>query len=95
MPRLCSSASISSSIEVNCENSRMRRPSESSSSSISSRLSSLPEFALLAVLFSRRGSQQAWRSLSNASRMMMWLAARPLRSISSRTFLSIASRTVS
>ena len=43
----------------------------------------------------RRGSQQTWRSLSKASRITIWLRATPFLSISSRTFLSIASRTVS
>ena len=66
---------------VNCENSSTRRPSSTSSSSISIRRSSLAESCAAvrgACVLSRRGSQQTWRSLSSASRMTIWLRARPV-----------------
>ena len=82
---------------VNCENSSTRRPSAISSGSISVKRSSLAEPLTLRACgsFSRRGSQQIWRSFSSASRNTMWLLARPLRSISSRTLACISTRTVS
>ncbi|MNN97009.1 hypothetical protein D3C81_2160890 [compost metagenome] len=84
---------------VNCENSSTLRPSASSSSSISIRLSSLPELLprgeRVPLSSISRVSQQTWRSFSSASRITIWLRARPLRPISSRTLLSMARRTVS
>ncbi|MNC41728.1 hypothetical protein D3C75_905050 [compost metagenome] len=83
---------------MNCENNNTRRPSLSSSSSISSSAPSLPLSAWLPLLstpLTRRRSQHTWRSLSNASRITIWLRAAPLRAISSRTFWSMATRTAS
>ncbi|MNB85327.1 hypothetical protein D3C75_322240 [compost metagenome] len=82
---------------VNCENSRMRRPSSTMDGSISRSRSSLAEPAVRAGVppGSRRGSQQTWRSFSRASSTTMWLRASPLPLIASRTCFSIAARTVS
>ena len=94
---LSSSAAIRLSMLVNCENTKMRRPSSMSSGSMSISRSSLARSLTRAAAgdFNRRGSQHTWRSFNSASRITIWLRAKPLPAISARTFSSIAARTVS
>jgi hypothetical protein len=97
MPRAFSSASISVSMLVNCENSSTRRPSASISGRISISCSSLADCltACADSSLSSCGSQQTWRSLSSASRMVMCDFARPLLSSASRTAFSVVRRMAS
>ena len=97
MSRFSSSASINFSMLVNCENSKMRRPSASISGSISISRSSLAELLtfLAAASVTRCGSQQTWRSFKSASRIVICDFAMPLVSSASRTLFSIPRRMVS
>ena len=97
MLRCLSSSSINSSMLVNCENSNTLRPSASNSGSISMSSSSLADCLIFwaAGTGTRRGSQQTWRSLSNASKICICDLAKPLLPSASRTVFSVVKRMVS
>ena len=82
---------------VNCENSKIRRPSASISGNKVMSCSNLAEVLTLvaALSLTRRGSQHTWRSLSRASKMVICDLARPWRSSASRTVFSMPRRMVS
>ena len=96
-PRACSSASIKPSMLVNCENSSTRRPSASISGKSSINCAILADSRTWRADSSgtRCGSQQTWRSLSSASRIVICDLARPLECKASRTVFSMPRRMVS
>ena len=85
--RCLSSASISVSMVVNCENSKILRPSATISGSNSISCSSLAEVLTFwaASSLTSEGSQHTWRSFSSASSTAICARA---SSVLARTFRS-------
>ena len=97
MPNRGNSCSIRPSISVNCENSKILRPSATISGSMSSNWANLADCVtwLAELSFSKRGSQQTCRNFSRASKIVICDRAKPCACRASRTVFSMPKRMVS